>query len=109
MKLFSLNISPKDRATGRFKGRVNRALVKAVITAKREKNLTQSQIADQMGVDKPTFSRIINGRGNLTLKTIGDISWVLGLRPDITFSKIQHESFDEVNDTIMQANSRKRS
>ena len=37
MKLFSLNISLKDRAAGGFKGRVNRALVKAVITAKREK------------------------------------------------------------------------
>ena len=58
MKLFSLNISPKDRAAGGFKGRVNRALVKAVITAKREKNLTQSQIADQMGVDKSTFPEL---------------------------------------------------
>ena len=58
MKLFSLNISPKDRAAGGFKGRINRALVKAVITAKREKNLTQSQIADQMGVDKSTFPEL---------------------------------------------------
>lgn len=82
---FSLKIDPKDRATGRFKSRVNRSLVKAVIKAKREKNLTQSQIAEQMGVDKSTLSKILNGKGNLTLKTIGDISWVLGLRPEISF------------------------
>lgn len=92
MKSFSLNMSAKDRATGRFKSRVNRALVTAVISAKREKGLTQSQIADRMGVDKPTLSLIVNGRGNLTLKTIGEICWALGLRPEITFSKIQHES-----------------
>ena len=109
MKSFSLNMSAKERATGRFKSRVNRTLVRAVILAKREKELTQSQIADQMGVDKSTFSRIINGRGNLTLKTIGDISWVLGLRPDITFSKVRHESFDGANHPAMQVNTEKKS
>ena len=109
MKLFSLNMSPKERATGRFMGRVNRALVKAVITAKREKNLTQSQVADQMGVDKSPFSRIINGRGNLTLRTIGDVSWVLGLRPDITFSKIQHDGVDRANHPAMEVKTRKKS
>lgn len=92
MKSFSLNMSAKDRATGRFKSRVNRALVEAVIRAKREKGLTQSQIADRMGVDKSTLSQIVNGRGNLTLRTIGEISWAVGQRPDITFSKIQPAS-----------------
>ena len=109
MKLFSLNIKPKDRATGRFMGRVNRALVKAVITAKREKNLTQSQIAEQMEVDKSTISRIINGRGNLTLRTIGEISWVLGLRPDITFSKIQNDSVDRASRPAMEVKTRSKS
>lgn len=109
MTLFSLNISAKDRATGRFMGRVNRALVHAVIKAKRDKKLTQSQIAAQMEVDKSTISRIINGRGNLTLRTIGEISWVLGLRPDITFSKIQHESFDRANHRTMEVKTRNKS
>lgn len=109
MKSFSLNMSPKERATGRFMGRVNRALVKAVIAAKREKNLTQSQIAEQMEVDKSTISRIINGRGNLTLRTIGEISWVLGLRPDITFSKIQNDSADGANHPTMEVKTRSKS
>ena len=102
MKSFSLNMSAKDRATGRFKSRVNRALMTAAITAKREKGLTQSQIADRMGVDKPTLSRIINGRGNLTLKTIGEVCWALGLRADITFSEIQHEGSDRAKRPAMQ-------
>lgn len=98
---FSLKISAKDQATGRFKSRVNRALVKAVVKAKKHRNVTQSQIADKMGVDKSTLSRIINGRGNLTLKTIGDISWVLGLRPDITFTEVQHEGKKRANHPAM--------
>ena len=98
---FRLKISAKDRATGRFKGRVNRALVKAVVKAKGDRKLTQSQIADKMGVDKSTLSRIMNGQGNLTLKTIGDISWVLGLRPDLTFSEVQQESMDRANHPAM--------
>lgn len=106
MKSFSPNMSAKDRATGRFKSRVNRALVTAVISAKREKGLTQSQIADRMGVDKPTLSQIVNGRGNLTLKTISEICWALGLRPEITFSKIQHERVGRATHLAMQASER---
>lgn len=85
---YSMKISKRDRATGRFKSRVHRALMKAVIAAKNERNLTQSQIASLMEVDKSVVSRILNGRGNLTLKTIGDISWVLGLRPEISFVEL---------------------
>lgn len=84
---FSLKISPKDRATGRFKSRVNRKLLNAVLSAKKERGLTQSQIAELIGVDKSTISKILNGKGNLTLKTIGDISWAVGLVPDIDFKK----------------------
>ena len=74
----------------------------AVVKAKKRRSLTQSQIADKMGVDKSTLSRIINGQGNLTLKTIGDISWVLGLRPDITFTEVQHEGMDRANHPAMK-------
>ena len=100
---FSLKISAKDQATGRFKSRVNWAMVMAVVKAKKRRNVTQSQIADKMGVDKSTLSRIINGQGNLTLKTIGDISWALGLRPDITFTEVQHEGMDRANHPAMRA------
>lgn len=84
---YSLKISPKDRATGRFKSRVNRRLLNAILSAKKEHGLTQSQIAKLMDVDKSTLSKILNGKGNLTLKTIGDISWAVGLVPNINFEK----------------------
>lgn len=82
---YSLKISLKDRATGRFKSRVNRRLLNAILSAKEKQGLTQSQIAELMDVDKSTVSKILNGKGNLTLKTIGDISWAVGIIPDIHF------------------------
>lgn len=60
-----------------------------------------------MGVDKSALSRIINGRGNLSLKTISDISQALGLRPEITFSKIQMEDLDRANHPVMRAETKK--
>lgn len=82
---FKLTLSLKDRATGRFMSRVHRALAKVVAEAKAEKGLSQQQIAEAMGVDKSVVSRILNGESNLTLKTIGDISWALGIKPEFTF------------------------
>lgn len=86
---YKMKISKRDRSAGRFKSRVHRALMKAIIAAKTEKGMTQSQIAEMMGVDKSVVSRILNGQGNLTLKTIGEISWVLGLRPELSFVKLE--------------------
>ncbi len=99
---FRLKISAKDQATGRFKSRVNRALIKAVLQAKENRNLTRTQIADKMGVDKSTVSRIMKGQGNLTLKTIGDICWALSLRPDMAFSEIQQEGTNRANHPAMR-------
>ncbi|WP_157133058.1 helix-turn-helix transcriptional regulator [Roseobacter sp. SK209-2-6] len=90
---FKFKVSDKERATGRFKGRAHRAIVRAVREAKESRGLTQSDIAESMGVDKSVVSRILNGKGNLTLQTIGEISWVLGLRPDLVFSNAAPKDF----------------
>lgn len=86
---FKIKITAKDRSTGRFMSRVHRALAKIVTQMKDEKGLTQQQIADAMGVDKSVVSRILNGESNLTLKTIGDVSWAVGLKPELTFKPIE--------------------
>ncbi len=57
----------------------------AVEKARREP--CPEQVADRMGVDESALSRIMNGQGNLSLKTIGEFSWAVGLRPDIVFAK----------------------
>lgn len=99
---FNLKISPKDRATGRFMSRVHRAIAKAVSEGKAEKGLTQQQIADAMGVDKAVVSRILSGESNLTLKTIGDISWVLGLKPEVSFKVVEAHPSRATNHVVIK-------
>lgn len=111
---FNLKLPAKDRATGRFMSRVHRALAKAVSEAKENKGLTQQQIADAMGVDKSVVSRILSGESNLTLKTIGDISWVLGLKPEVSFKvaempKDRATNYVEISTFIMTPRTETRS
>ncbi|MCE2522362.1 MAG: helix-turn-helix transcriptional regulator [Rhodobacteraceae bacterium] len=103
-----MKVNAKDKATGRFKSRVNGALVEAVAKAKRDRNLTQSQIADQMGIEESTLSRILNGQRNLTLKTIGDACWVLGMCPDIIFTEAQQECLDRADHPAVRTDMRRQ-
>lgn len=45
------------------------------------KNITQSQLAELIGVDKSFVSNIENGKTNPTLSTITSLAKVLGVTP----------------------------
>jgi transcriptional regulator with XRE-family HTH domain len=42
-------------------------------------NLTQREVAHRLGVSEARMSRIFSGRENLTLKTLADLGWALGM------------------------------
>lgn len=48
-----------------------------------QKNLSQSWLAQQMGVSRAHVSRILNAPPNMTLLTIAKIAVALGVRPDV--------------------------
>jgi len=48
-----------------------------------KKKLSQSWLAEQMGVSRAHVSRILNARPNMTLLTIAKIAVALGVRPDV--------------------------
>ncbi len=48
-----------------------------------EGNLSQSWLAEQMGVSRAHVSRILNARPNMTLLTIAKMALALGLKPDV--------------------------
>lgn len=48
-------------------------------TLRANKNITQSQLADLIGVDKSFVSNIENGKTNPTLSTITSLAKVLGV------------------------------
>jgi DNA-binding XRE family transcriptional regulator len=55
---------------------------------RKQKKLTQGQLAEKLGVDKGQISRIENGKFNLTLATINKMATELGVRIDFSFQTI---------------------
>lgn len=93
-------LSAKDRASGRFIERFNRAIATAAVKQKRARGLTQRSVAEAMDVDKAFVSRILAGGGNPTLRTIGELAWAMGLRPNITFEPIEDLAHNHVIEPI---------
>lgn len=85
---FKFDISDKDRASARFIGNVHRSLAAEIARAGREDGLTQKQISDKLETNKSKISRLISGRTNITLRTIAEICWAIGLEPKMVLSKI---------------------
>jgi len=55
---------------------------------RKEKNLTQSQLAEKLGMEKGQISKIENGKFNLTLTTINKIASALGVRVNFSLQAI---------------------
>ncbi len=54
-----------------------------------QKQLTQTQLAEQLGVSKGYISQILHGNFNHTLKKLVEISLAVGVVPDIHFKNTQ--------------------
>ena len=46
----------------------------------RSRGLTQRQLATRLGLTEGRVSQILSGRANITLRTLADLGWALGLR-----------------------------
>lgn len=90
MTFLDFEIDEKDLAAAKLIGDTRRALVAALLEAKREDpSMCQAELARRIKMDKGSLSRLLNGRENMTLRTIGEIGWALGLEP--------HFSLDQTN------------
>lgn len=95
---FKFKISPKDRASARFIGRVQRQLAESVLTAGKESGITRSDIAKTLGVNKSVVTRAISGKGNITLRTLAEIYWALGKEPSIKLETVGAAQSNHSND-----------
>jgi len=84
---YELRIDPKPRAAGRFIGQVRKALVSAAIEEKKETGISQQQIASRLGVNRSVINRLLRGEANLTLRSVAEIAWALGLEPVFTLRR----------------------
>ncbi len=76
MSSFKLNISPQDEVALDLALDVNRALNAAF--ARREKSgMTKTKLAAKIGTNKSSITRILGQASNLTLETLGNVSWAL--------------------------------
>lgn len=76
--LFRLKIDPKERQVARFYGVIERAFQKAFIDAKKERKITQQQLATALGVNRSIVSRRLQGCENMTQRTLAEMAWAMG-------------------------------
>ncbi|MGE5514334.1 MAG: hypothetical protein ACM31D_00775 [Bacteroidota bacterium] len=73
-------LDEREQRRARFVGRVRRQLKIAFAEAKK-RDVSQADVARTLDVDPAVITRQLNGSANLTLATIGDLAWALGLYP----------------------------
>lgn len=60
-------------------------VIKALIEARKMKNVTQKQLAERTGITQPDISRLENGRGNPSLRTLNNLAHGLGMVLKVEF------------------------
>jgi plasmid maintenance system antidote protein VapI len=57
-----------------------------------QRGLSQSWLAEQMGVSRAHISRILNAQPNITLLTIAKIAVALGVKPDVSLNTTKYKN-----------------
>jgi transcriptional regulator with XRE-family HTH domain len=63
-------------------------LYRQVIEYKEKKGITQTELADELGVSKGYVSQILKGEFNFTLKKLIEISLAIGMVPRLEFTAL---------------------
>ena len=64
-------------------------VIKTLIEARRKKNVTQKQLAEMTGITQPDISRLENGRGNPSLRTLNNLAKGLGMALKVEFVDVK--------------------
>lgn len=84
MTSFDLDISDKDLAAALFMTKLNHQLMNDMARKQKSERLTKAEIAQRLGINKATVSRMLRGNSNLTERTIGELLWAMNVEWDIT-------------------------
>lgn len=86
MKSLRLGLTPHRRVATRFIGSVRRKLQKALAD---NPEMTQSQIAEALGIDRSVITRQLRGTADLSVGRVAEIACVLGYEPDFNLVRIK--------------------
>jgi transcriptional regulator with XRE-family HTH domain len=98
---FDFEISAKDLAGAEHVTRVGRQLVAAFVRQARKEKITKAELARRLDLDKASISRMLRGNANLTLRSVGELCWAMGVRPDLTIVD-DHEALNRSNEARIQ-------
>jgi transcriptional regulator with XRE-family HTH domain len=88
MPSFRITLSPTKRAAGRFVYGVRRKLQKALLEEQKKRGLTQTAIANEIGVHRSVINRELRGAKDLTLGRVAELASALGRSATIEFPEI---------------------
>lgn len=80
---FEFDIDPKEAASAEFMTRVHRVLLREMTKAAREKRISRADVARILNLDKSVVTRALNGTSNLTIRTVSDLCWAIGVTPEL--------------------------
>lgn len=80
---FEFDIDPKEAASAEFMTRVHRILLREMTKAAREKRISRADVARILNLDKSVVTRALNGTSNLTIRTVSDLCWAIGVTPEL--------------------------
>lgn len=60
-------------------------VIRAIVAARQEQNLTQQELADRTGIDRSDISKLENGSANPSLRTLKRLAAGLGMQLQINF------------------------
>lgn len=81
MPSFRTAITPHRRAAARFVVGVRRAFLTALADENKRTGITQTSIAQSLGVHRSVISRGLRGTNNITLGKVAELAWALGREP----------------------------
>jgi transcriptional regulator with XRE-family HTH domain len=90
---YELKISARERAGSRLITHVRKALLLAAL----DTGMSQQAIAEKLGVNRSVINRLLRGTANLTLRTVGELAWALGL--EIIFIIRKRTALERRNET----------
>lgn len=57
----------------------------------KELGVSQKDLADKMGKKAPYINRVLSGKHNVTIETLGEAAFALGMTVDVSFQPIRKE------------------
>ena len=88
----------RDLARGSYLFRVT----EDILVAMEDLGISRSELAKKLGISKSRISQLLRGSSNMTIGTLSDIAYELGLNLDKTFKEYSARRFllDEVQSGV---------